>query len=62
MTGVPLSVPSGPVASVPEVLTRMESLVAAFPATDGVACFIRMYLTVTREVAQAPLGFAVGRA
>ena len=51
MTGVTPSVPSGPVASVPEVLTRMESLVAALPATDGVACFIRMYLTVTREVA-----------
>ena len=51
MTGTTPSAPSGPVTSVPEVITRMESLVAAFPATDGVACFVRMYLTVTREVA-----------
>ena len=51
MTGITPAVPSGPVTSVPEVITRMESLVAAFPATDGVACFIRMYLSVTREVA-----------
>ena len=52
MTGITPTAPSGPVSSVPEVITRMESLVAAFPATDGVACFIRMYLIVTREVAR----------
>jgi Family of unknown function (DUF5995) len=52
MTGITPSVPSGPATSVPEVIRRMEGLVAASPATDGVACFIRMYLTVTREVAQ----------
>jgi hypothetical protein len=51
VTGITPSVPTGPVTSVPEVITRMEGLVAAFPATDGVACFVRMYLTVTREVA-----------
>ncbi len=52
MTGVVPSEPSGPVTSVPAVISRMESLVAANPATDGVACFVRMYLTVTREVAR----------
>jgi Family of unknown function (DUF5995) len=52
MSGSIPSEPSGPVATVPEVIARMESLVAANPATDGVACFIRMYLTVTREVAR----------
>jgi Family of unknown function (DUF5995) len=51
VTGTTPPLPSGPVTTVPEVITRMEGLVAAFPATDGVACFVRMYLTVTREVA-----------
>jgi Family of unknown function (DUF5995) len=43
--------PTGPVTSVPEAITRMEALATAFPVTDGVACFSRMYLAVTREVA-----------
>jgi hypothetical protein len=43
--------PSGPVATVAEAVTRMEALATAFPVADGVACFSRMYLTVTREVA-----------
>jgi hypothetical protein len=46
------SVPSGPATSVPEAIARMEALVTAFPVADGVACFARMYLTVTREVAR----------
>ncbi len=50
-TPPPPPVPTGPVTSVPEAIARMEALVAAFPAADGVACFSRMYLTVTREVA-----------
>ncbi len=42
--------PSGPVASIAEVIARMEAIGAALPITDGVACFNRLYLIVTREV------------
>ncbi len=52
MSAVSPSAPSGPVTSVAEAIARMEALVTAFPVTDGVACFGRMYLTVTREVAR----------
>ena len=40
----------GPVTSVAGAISRMEQLVAALPPSDGVACFSRMYLTVTQEV------------
>ncbi len=42
--------PSGPVDSIAEAIHRMEAIAGALPATDGVACFNRMYLTVTRAV------------
>jgi len=43
-------VPSGPVGSVAEAIDRMEAIAGALPGTDGVACFNRMYLAVTRQV------------
>ena len=36
--------------SVAEAIARMEAIEAALPAADGIACFNRMYLEVTREV------------
>jgi hypothetical protein len=38
------------VTSVAEAVERMEAIGAAFPAGDGLACFNRMYLEVTRQV------------
>jgi hypothetical protein len=49
------ALPSGPVSSIDEVIDRKVSIAAALPVTDGVACFNRLYLTVTREV-QARIG------
>jgi hypothetical protein len=47
------SPPSGPpVVSVAEAIARMEAIDAALPATDGLACFNRMYLDVTQQVDQ----------
>ena len=37
-------------ASVVEVIDRMEAILEPLPRTDGVACFTRLYLHVTREV------------
>jgi hypothetical protein len=43
--------PSGPpVTSVKEAIARMELIGAALPATDGLACFNRIYLDITRHV------------
>ena len=39
-----------PVTTVAEVIARMEATEAALPAADGMACFNRMYLGVTRQV------------
>ena len=36
--------------SVPGAITRMAAIEAALPATDGFACFNRMYLDVTKQV------------
>jgi hypothetical protein len=44
--------PAGPVA---EVIAQLEAVGAALPATDGLACFNRMYLAVTKQV-NAELG------
>ncbi len=44
------ALPSGPVTSIAEVIDRMVAIGAALPVTDGVACFNRLYLIVTREV------------
>ena len=42
--------PNDPVTSVAEAIARMEAIVAATPADDGLACFNRMYLAVTQTV------------
>ena len=39
-----------PVTSVDEAIARMEAIGAALPAGDGLACFNRMYLEVTKAV------------
>jgi hypothetical protein len=45
-----LPVPDAPVVSVAGAIARMEAVAAALPAADGLACFNRMYLDVTRQV------------
>ena len=45
-----LPVPDAPAVSVAEAIARMEAIAAALPAGDGLACFNRMYLDVTRQV------------
>ena len=45
-----LPVPDAPVVSVGGAIARMEAIGAALPAADGLACFNRMYLDVTRQV------------
>jgi Family of unknown function (DUF5995) len=53
-----LPVTPGPVTSVAEAITRMEAIGAALPAADGLGCFNRMYLEVTRQVdSQLKAGF-----
>jgi hypothetical protein len=46
--GLPAS--RAPVMTVAEVIARMEATEAALPAADGLACFNRMYLEVTRQI------------
>jgi hypothetical protein len=43
-------IPAQPVTSVDEAVARMEAIGAALPAGDGLACFNRMYLEVTKAV------------
>jgi hypothetical protein len=43
-------IPAQPVTSVAEAVARMAAIGAALPATDGLACFNRMYLEVTKTV------------
>ncbi len=45
-----LPAPPAPVTTVAEAIARMETIGAALPAADGLACFNRVYLEVTREV------------
>jgi hypothetical protein len=45
-----LPAPDTPVVSVAEAIARMEAIEAALPAADGLACFNRIYLDVTRQV------------
>jgi len=45
-----LPAPDTPVVSVAEAIARMAAIEAALPAADGLACFNRMYLDVTRQV------------
>ena len=42
----------GPVTSIAEAIARMQAIGAALPASDGLACFNRMYLAVTQTVDQ----------
>jgi hypothetical protein len=44
--------PSEPVDPIGAVLARLEAIDTELPAADGVACFNRMYLEVTRAVGQ----------
>jgi Family of unknown function (DUF5995) len=44
--------PAPPAASIADVIDRMTAIEAALPASDGLACFNRMYLEVTRAVDQ----------
>jgi hypothetical protein len=43
-------IPAQPVTSVAEAVARMEAIGAALPTSDGLACFNRMYLEVTKAV------------
>ncbi|HEY0716717.1 MAG TPA: DUF5995 family protein [Streptosporangiaceae bacterium] len=43
-------VPGAPVTSVAGAIARMEAIGAGLPESDGLACFNRMYLDVTRKV------------
>ena len=45
-----LPIMDAPVTSIAEAISRMEAIEAALPAADGIACFNRMYLDVTRQV------------
>ena len=45
-----LPVPDAPVTSIAGAITSMEAITAALPAADGLACFNRMYLEVTKTV------------
>jgi hypothetical protein len=48
-----------PVTSVAEAVARMEAIGGSLPAGDGLACFNRMYLDVTRQVSsQLGAGFS----
>ncbi len=47
-TGAPT--PQAPVTTVAEAIARMTAIGAALPASDGLACFNRMYLEVTQTV------------
>jgi len=47
---VTVPAPGTPVNSVAGAIARMEAIGAALPASDGLACFNRMYLDVTRQV------------
>ena len=49
MTAAPPA-PDVPVTSVAGAIARMEAIGAALAAADGLACFNRMYLDVTRQV------------
>ena len=42
--------PTGPVTSIPDAITRMQEIEAALPPRDVLACFNRMYLIVTQTV------------
>jgi hypothetical protein len=49
MSAGPPAAPA-PVTSVAGAIARMEAIEAALPGADGLACFNRMYLQVTRQI------------
>jgi hypothetical protein len=51
-----------PVLRIEDVLARMQEIEAALPATDGVACFNKLYLAVTTNVVAAEQASAFGSA
>jgi len=42
-----------PVDAIGDVLGRMQEIDAALPPTDGIACFNKLYMTVTANVIDA---------
>ncbi|MDQ2839299.1 MAG: DUF5995 family protein [Actinomycetota bacterium] len=44
--------PAPPATSIDDVIARLEAIGAALPASDGLACFNRMYLEVTHALGQ----------
>lgn len=44
------------IGSIPEAVAQMKAIGASLPPADGVACFNRMYLTVTEAVGTAVKG------
>jgi hypothetical protein len=52
MLASPAAPSQGPVTSIAEAITRMDAIGAALPASDGLACFNRIYLAVTQTVGQ----------
>jgi hypothetical protein len=56
--GTLASLPVEPVASIDEAIAAMTVIAASLPATDGLACFNRMYLLVTEAIrTQVGAGF-----
>ena len=53
---VPFAASISPATTVDEVIARMETIDGALPERDGVACFNRMYLEVTRLVREGSAG------
>lgn len=52
------SIDADPVASIEDAVARMQGIADLLPATDGIACFNRMYLAVTDAVrGQVSTGF-----
>lgn len=52
------TLPVQPVGSIDEAVACMQDIAAVLPATDGLACFNRMYLVVTETVrTQVTAGF-----
>jgi hypothetical protein len=52
------SLPVEPAATIEDAIARMEAIDGRLPVTDGLACFNRMYLIVTRTIyAQVGSGF-----
>jgi hypothetical protein len=42
--------PAPPATTIVEVIARMDAIASVLPASDGLACFNRMYLEVTQQV------------